>query len=171
MGQPSFIQVGYIQGVFGIKGWLKAFSYCRPKEQIFDYLSWQLRFDNNEKLYQFEQGKQHGSSIIVKLAGTETRTEAEYLKRASIWVPISALAKLSEDEFYWYQLIGLQVENINGQRLGNVERLMETGANDVVVVANHTDQQQLLIPYVRGEVVIEINLDQNLMIVDWHIDY
>lgn len=171
MGQPSFIQIGYIQGAFGIKGWLKVYSYCRPKEQILDYASWQLRFNSDEKTYPLERGKLHGAVIIAKLRGINARTEAELMNRATIWVPVTELAQLSEDEYYWYQLIGLHVVNTEGQPIGDIERLMETGANDVLVIMSDTDKKQILIPYIQGEVVKEVNLDQKSMIVDWQIDY
>ena len=171
MGQPSFIQIGYVQGVFGIKGWLKVYSYCRPKEQILEYSSWQLHFNNGEKTYPLEQGKLHGAAIIAKLVGIDTRTEAELLNRATIWVPITELAQPAEGEYYWYQLIGLKVVNIEGQPIGEIEHIMETGANDVLVIMNDADKKQILIPYIRGEVVKEVSLDQKFMIVDWQIDY
>ena len=171
MGHPPVIQIGYIQGVFGIKGWLKVFSFCRPKEQILRYTTWQLHFNGDEKSFPIEQGKEHGAGIIVKLAGIDTRTQAEALNKATIWVPVSDLAQLSKDEYYWYQLIGLNVETIEGQSLGIIEHLIETGANDVLVVTNIANKQQILIPYIRGKVVKQVDLDQKLMIVDWQIDY
>ncbi|MGI9227898.1 MAG: ribosome maturation factor RimM, partial [Gammaproteobacteria bacterium] len=118
-----------------------------------------------------ERGKLHGAAIIAKLRGIDTRTEAELMNRATIWVPATELAQLSEDEYYWYQLIGLHVVTTEGQPLGEIERLMETGANDVLVVMSDKDKKQILIPYIRGEVVKEVNLDQKSMIVDWQIDY
>ena len=171
MGHPPVIQIGYIQGLFGIKGWLRVFSYCRPKEQILQYTAWQLHINSHEKSFSLEQGKEHGAGIIVKLAGIDTRTQADTLNKATIWVPVSDLALLSDDEYYWYQLIGLHVETIEGQLIGKIDQLMETGANDVLVVTNDTDKRQILIPYIRGEVVKQVDLDQKLMIVDWQIDY
>lgn len=171
LGHPSQIQVGYIQGVFGIKGWLKVFSYCRPKEKIFEYPIWVLRLDDAENSYQLEQGKKHGAALIAKLSGVATRTISEALGGAKIWVPTSSLEVLSDGEFYWYQLFGLEVKNLQGLTMGRVARLMETGANDVIVVETQTNPKQILIPYVPDKVIKNIDLDKSLMIVDWQIDY
>ena len=171
MGQTSYIQLGYIQDTFGIKGWLKVFSYCRPKTQILDYKTWQLRTNGNEKSYLLQQGKKHGNRIIAKLSGIDTRTQAQRLVPAEIWVPTFELSKLPADEYYWYQLTDLNVVTVDGQILGKIKRLIETGANDVLVVKSNPDSEEILIPYIRGDVVKEVNLDQQLMIVDWQTDF
>lgn len=171
MDQTSFIQLGYIQDAFGIKGWLKVFSYCRPRAQILDYKTWQLRTNSNENSYLLQQGKQHGNRIIAKLSGIDTRTQAETLAPAEIWVPTCELSQLPAGEYYWYQLTDLNVVTVDGQILGKVERLIETGANDVLVVISDPDSEEILIPYIRGDVVKEVDLDQQLMIVDWQTDF
>ncbi len=158
-------------GAFGIKGWLKVFSYCRPRAQIFDYKTWQLRIDDNEKSYALEQGKPHGNGIIAKLSGIDTRTQAETLAAAEIWVSTSKLSKLPAGEYYWYQLTGLKVVTVDGQILGKIERLLQTGANDVLVVKSDPDSEEILIPYIRGDVIKEVDLDQQLMIVDWQTGF
>lgn len=171
MDKKSYIQVGYIQGVFGIKGWLKVFSYCRPKEQILEYTSWQLRTTVGEIDYQLEEGQVHGQSIIVKLYGVDTRNDAEQLRESEIWIATTELAKLSSGEYYWYQLTGLEVVTLQGLSLGVISRLIETGANDVLVVRKNTDSQEILIPYVPKEIIIDVDLEQKKMTVDWQADY
>ena len=171
MGQNSFIQLGYIPGVFGIKGWLKVFSYCRPIEQILDYATWQLRSRDAEVSYSLEQGKPHGPGVIAKLSGIDTRTLAEALVHAEIWVPEAELSTLSADEFYWYQLLGMKVVTVEGQTLGTIKRLLETGANDVLVVKQTAATKEILIPYVRGDVVTHVDLQQKVMTVDWQLNF
>jgi len=169
--QDTHIQLGAIQGVFGIKGWLKVFSFCRPKEQILDYSNWELRTPNNADVYELQEGKLHGNNIVAKLQNIDDRTQAETLVRAEIWVVKSELPDLKEEEYYWFQLEGLTVITADGEQLGQVKRMMETGANDVIVVQDEIDKQEFLIPYVREQVVKRVDLEKKTITVDWQKDY
>lgn len=171
MSQDSHIQVGHIQGVLGIKGWLKVFSHCRPKEQILDYANWELRSSSGVVVYELQEGKLHSNGVVVKFQNINDRSQAELLKGSEIWVAKSELSDLEDDEFYWFQLEGLKVLTLEGEDLGQVKRMMETGANDVMVVRNKTDKQEILIPYVREQVIKEVDLDKNTIIVDWQKNY
>ena len=171
LAQDSYIQVGHIQGVFGIKGWLKIFSHCRPKEQILEYLNWELHAPNGAQTYELQEGKPHGSGIVAKLKYIDDRTQAETLKGAEIWVAKNELSDLAADEFYWFELEGLSVITIDGDVLGQVKKLMETGANDVLVVQDNNDQQEILIPYIREQVIKQVDLEQKIITVDWQRDY
>ena len=169
MGRPTSIQIGYISSAFGIKGWHKVYSYCRPLEQILEYATWQLHHANQQSSYTLENGKTHGSGVIAKLSGIDTRTQAESLVGAEIWVSTEELPTLADSEFYWFQLIGLSVITLDGQALGIVQRLMETGSNDVLVVTNDSATNEILVPYIWGEVVKNVDLDQKILIVDWQV--
>lgn len=169
--QDSHIQLGAIQGVFGIKGWLKIFSFCRPKEQILDYSTWELRISSNADIYNLQEGKLHGNGVVAKLQCIDDRTQAETLIHAEIWVAKNNLPSLAKDEFYWFQLEGLSVINVHGDLLGHVKKMMETGANDVLVVQDKADQQETLIPYVREQVVKHVDLEEKIITVDWQKDY
>lgn len=169
--QDTHIQLGAIQGVFGIKGWLKIFSFCRPKEQILDYSKWELRTSSNVNVYGLQEGKLHGNGVVAKLQNIDDRTQAETLVRAEIWVAKSELPDLAKDEFYWFQLEGLTVISVDGEQLGQVKRMMETGANDVIVVQDETEKQEILIPYVREQVVKCVDLEKKTITVDWQKDY
>ena len=171
MVQDSHIQVGNIQGVFGTKGWLKVFSYCRPKEQILDYINWELRLPKGAETYELQNSKLHGAGIIVKLNNVDDRTHAETLKGADIWVAKADLLELEENEYYWFELEGLSVINTEGETLGHVKKLMETGANDVLVVANAIDKQEILIPYVKEQVIKRVDLAQKTITVEWQKNY
>ena len=157
--------------MYGIKGWLKIFSFCRPKEQILDYLTWELRTSSNTDIYNLQEGKLHGNGVVVKLQYIDDRTQAETLIHAEIWVAKNELPSLAKDEFYWFQLKGLSVVNADGDLLGHVKKMMETGANDVLVVQDKADQQEILIPYVREHVVKYVDLEEKIITVDWQIDY
>jgi len=169
--QDTHIQVGHIQGVFGIKGWLKIFSHCRPKEKILDYLIWELRSPKGDETFELEEGKLHGNGIIAKLKNVDDRIYAEMLKGADIWVAKADLVELDENEYYWFELEGLKVVTIKGEYLGHVKKLMETGANDVLVVMNATDKQEIFIPYIKEQVIKKVDLEQKTITVDWQKDY
>lgn len=171
MVQDSHILVGHIQGVFGIKGWLKIFSHCRPKEQILDYLSWELRAPKGAETYELQDGKPHGGGIIAKLKHIDDRTHAETLKGAEIWVAKSSLSDLSDDEYYWFELEGLQVNNLQGELLGQVVKLMETGANDVLVVKDGSAKQEILVPYIKEQVIKQVDIRNKTITVDWLKEY
>ena len=168
--QATHIQLGAIQGVFGVKGWLKIFSFCRPKEQIFDYSVWELRTSVGAECYELQEGKLHGNGIVAKLQNINDRDQAEELKGAEIWVARQEMPELAENEFYWFQLEGLNVVSVDGDALGRVKRMMETGANDVIVVVD-ADKQEILIPYIREQVVKHVDLQLKTITVDWQKDY
>ena len=169
--QDTHIQLGTIQGVFGIKGWLKIFSFCRPKEQILDYTKWQLRKPGNASVYKLQEGKLQGNKVVAKLNNIDDRTLAESLVRSEIWVAKSELPDLDDNEFYWFQLKGLTVITMDGEQLGRVKKMMETGANDVIVVQDEIDKEEILIPYVREQVVKRVDLEKKTIMVDWQKDY
>lgn len=169
MSASEAIILGHISGVFGIKGWVKVFSYTRPREQILNYPKWFVGDDTNSQMA-LEQGRLHKESIIVKLEGIDDRDQAMALFESNIRVLISELVELPADEFYWYQLIGLQVVDTAQQPIGEVVRLLETGANDVLVVHDANNVEHL-IPYIKDQVVQRIDLTTKEMIVDWDTNY
>ena len=124
-----------------------------------------------ENSYQLGQGKLHGHGVIVHLSGIDTRTQAEALKRAQIWVSTRQLPPLPAGEYYWYQLTGLDVKTMSGQELGKIERLMETGTHDVLVVKGGVSDSEILIPYLPGDVVKEVDLEHKQMTVDWQLEF
>lgn len=168
------IQVGRISGAQGIKGWVKVFSFTEPAEQILEYSPWQLKKKGLHLTLEVKQGRQQGKRIVAQLEDLLTRNDAEALLGADIWIDQQQLAELEEGEFYWYQLEGLQVINSAGQRLGVLDHLFETGANDVMVVKpdeNSIDDQERLIPYVEQEVVLKVEMETGEVIVNWEADY
>ncbi len=121
--------------------------------------------------HELQEGKCHGNGIIAKLKNVDDRTHAETLKGAEIWVAKAELSVLAEDEYYWFELKGLKVENLEGEALGQVTKLMETGANDVLVVMDELDKQEILIPYIKEQVIKRVDLEEKTIIVDWQKDY
>ena len=110
----------------------------------------------------------HGKGYVAQLAGVEDRDAAAALGGVEIEVPRECLEPVTDGEFYWNDLIGLEVETLTGDRLGQVQRMMETGANDVMVV---TGERRRLIPFVHGGVVREVDLEAGTIRVDWDPDF
>lgn len=172
--KAELIVLGKITSVFGIKGWVKVYSYTDPMENLLSYSQWQLKHNGQSKLIRQLDGRRHGKGLVAKLEGVETPEDARLLAGAEILLSKAKLPKLPEGEYYWSQLIGLQVINLDGQLYGKVSNLLETGANDVLVVKacqGSLDKQERLIPWLLPDVVRQVNLETAQIIVDWDADF
>lgn len=171
--------IGKISGVYGVKGWVKIHSDTDPREGITDYNPWFIQQGGQGKgewrEVRVENGRRQAKTVIAKLEGVDDRDAAMQLSGALIAISPQQLQVLSEDEFYWRDLIGLRVINRDGIELGKVQRLMETGANDVLVVGGEQSDQQAsrehLIPWTPGQAVLEVDLEQGRIRVDWDEDF
>ncbi|WP_166251601.1 ribosome maturation factor RimM [Marinobacter salicampi] len=166
--------VGRITAVFGIKGWLKVYSYTAPLDGILNYRNWTAVFEGKRVPVKLEEGRRHGPGIVVKLKGVDDRNTAMTYCGADIVVPTSDLPELPEGEFYWHQLEGLRVESVEGEVFGKVDHLIETGANDVFIVRatdDSIDQRERLIPYLPDQVVKSVDLAAELIVVDWDPEF
>lgn len=163
----GWIELGYVNGVFGVKGWIKVYSYTRPRDGIFDYPTWTLDKNGVANPYQIKDFRGDGTGLCARLVGIDERTLAESLVGARIMIPSSQLPPTVVDEYYWRDLIGLKVENLAGVTFGKVAEVMETGANDVLVVDG---DERRLIPFI-GDTIIEVNLEAGRIQVNWESDY
>ncbi len=167
-----YIELGKIVGVWGVKGWVKLHSYTRNRIDIADYSSWWLK--SNAKAepieYKVQQCREQGQGVVALFKEIEGRDQAVALNGFEILVRQSDLPKLPAGEYYWQQLIGLTVKNIEGLEMGIIDSIVETGANDVLVVtSNEPGKEEVLIPYT--DVVHEVNLAEGTMLVDWDPSY
>lgn len=177
----NYIVLGEITGHYGIKGWVKVKSYTRPCEQIFQYPDWYLSVDktnrrqkgwaSNSRLgpLNLKSGKKLGKNLVASLSGIDSRDAAESLIGKSIEIPEACLPTLDNGEYYWSQLIGLKVVNTAGVDLGRVDHLVETGANDVLVVLDFDQNDkniERLLPWTE-QVVLEVDFEQRTILVDW----
>ena len=167
MSDDEIIAVGKINGVYGVKGWVKVFSETDPREGITKYNPWFLKQQGEWREVKLESGKRQAKTVIAKLEGYDDRDESLLLNGAIIGIKPEQLDSLGEDGFYWRDLTGCRVVNQQGVELGTVNRLIETGANDVLVVKSDQDDHERLIPWTMGHAVIEVDLEQNLILVDW----
>jgi len=165
------IILGKIGAVYGIKGWLKVHSFTDETEAILDYFPWSLKLGNNIKPVEVVDWRKHNKGLIVKVAGIDDRDVAQALVGSEILVTENSLPELPDGEFYWRDLIGMSVITNKGYDLGAVTDLMETGANDVLVVkANRNDafnKKERLIPYLFEQVIISVDAKNKQICVDW----
>lgn len=166
--------VGKITTAFGIKGWVKVYSFTEPMKNILNYKRWLLKVNGQWKAYQLRDGKPQGKGLVAALQGVADRDDALALSQVDIAIPSDELPQLENDEFYWFQLEGLKVVTLSGQLLGKVSHLFNSGApHDVLSVQGcegSIDQQERLIPYV-GQTVKNVDLDAGEVQVDWEADY
>lgn len=162
------VSVGKISGVFGIKGWVKVFSFTDPRENILTYSPWLLKKGDEKKTVNVVDGQLQGKTIVAQLAGIDDRDQAASLMGWDIFITPGQLPKAAKGEYYWSELIGLQVETIDGIQLGVVDSLLETGANDVIIVQG---ERERVIPFLQGRTIIKIELDAGKIIVDWDPEF
>ncbi|MEY3807278.1 MAG: hypothetical protein RI893_254 [Pseudomonadota bacterium] len=162
------ISVGKISGVFGIKGWVKVFSFTDPRENILTYSPWLLKKNDETKTVTIVDGQLQGKTIVAQLAGIDDRNQAESLMGWDIFISPEQLPKTAKDEYYWSDLIGLTVETIDGVQFGMVDSLLETGANDVLIVQG---ERERVIPFLQGQTIISVDLDAGKIIVDWDPEF
>jgi 16S rRNA processing protein RimM len=170
----GLVVLGRFTAPYGVKGWIKIHSFTDPMENILNYNSWLVESGGQMLPVRLEAGKRHGKGLIAKLAGVNTPEEATRWRGREIMMPQSDLPDLEAGEYYWSQLENLLVYTESGVLLGRVSHLMETGANDVLVVkgtAESIDREQRLIPWLPDQVVKEVDLDSGLMRVDWDPDF
>jgi len=169
LADSEYLTVGEISGVFGVKGWVKVFSFTQPRENILTYSPWYLQKGPELKAVKLLQGKRQGKLVIAFLDGVNDRDQAAALSGWKILIRKEQLPKPEKGEYYWADLIGLEVRNQQGIYLGKVDSLLETGANDVLVVKD--GQQERLIPFLQQQTVLNIDLQNNQMLVDWDADF
>ena len=165
----DLVVLGKITSVFGVRGWLKVHSYTEQPSQILEYRPWYIGRHGQWQSAELTQGRQQGKTIVVHLAGCDDRTLAESYRDMEIAVSQQVLPELQAGEYYWSDLIGLAVYTEQGECLGKVDHLLETGANDVLVVKDQ--QKEHLLPYLPEQVIKQIDLKAAKILVDWDTDF
>lgn len=168
--------VGRISAVFGVRGWVKVMSFTQQADKIFDYQPWLVDKDGRLQSIHVDEWKNHGDGLVAHIKGIDDRDVARNWCLKDIRVDVASLPQLTNNEFYWHQLENLVVyshfENTE-ERLGVVSSLLETGANDVLVVkgdAESIDGRERLIPY-SSQYVLNIDLGLQRIDVAWDPDF
>jgi 16S rRNA processing protein RimM len=189
------IEVARIAGSWGVKGWFKVVPFAADPQAIFSSRRWFIKPPLESAaapragprpvfppLLRITEAKSHGGAAVARAQGIEDRGTAEALRGARVFVARSSFPTESADEFYWVDLIGLNVVNRNGEALGSVHGLIETGPHSVLRIAPHPAAPggaaaapaiaaaEILIPFVAAY-VDEVSLAQRCIKVDWELDY
>jgi len=163
----DYVVLGRISGIYGVQGWVKVYSETRVRADILGYDEWLIRRPGGWQKVQRIDGRMQGEGVIARLEGVNDRDAARALIGAEIAVHRRELPAAEAGEYYWSDLEGLKVVNLDGVELGTVSHLFETGANDVLVVVG---ERERLIPFTR-DAVKEVDLSARTLRVDWDADF
>ena len=159
--------MGRISAPFGVKGWVKVQPNTAATHNLLAYNTWWVGREGDWREIAVAEARVHGRTVVARLEGCDDRDAATALRGQSVAVPRAALPGTKSGEYYWADLIGLAVVNASAQALGRITGVLQTGANDVLVVAG---QRERLIPFI-AEVIREVDLAAGVMRVEWDADY
>lgn len=175
MSDINPVILGTFGAVYGIKGWLKVNSFTDQAEGIFEYQPWLIGQEGNWRTLDVAQWRWHNKGLIAKFASIDDRDAAQQLVGQKIAVAADQLPELPDDEFYWRELIGLQVVNTDNYDMGTVSQMLPTVSNDVLVVkANSNDafgKRERLIPFIQSQYVVAVDREAKRITVDWPADF
>ena len=164
----DWVVMGRIAGVFGVRGWVRLLSFTEPRSALLDYDPLYVRSGEDWRPLTVDQGQPHGKGLLGKFVTIDDREAAAALVGHELAVRRGQMPPPAPGEYYWTDLEGLRVVTQEGVELGRVDRLLETGSNDVLVV---TGDRERLIPFIREQVVKQVNLDAGVLQVDWDPDF
>ena len=159
--------MGHVSAPFGVRGWIKVRPYTEMLDSLLDYPVWWLGKEGAWREYKVLEADVHSKGLIASLEGSNGREMAEMLQGSQVALPREQLPKAQDNEYYWSDLIGLNVINAQGVVLGTVSELLGTGANDVLVIQGDRER---LVPFVNP-LVLEVDLAKGLITLDWDADY
>lgn len=171
----DLVLVGHITGAYGIQGWVRIRPYSDDAGALLHAKTWWL---DKPALRDVDvmQAKAHGEDVVARLMGVADRSAAEALRGTTVQVRRSHFPALDTDEFYWVDLIGLQVQNLEGELLGSVADLMDNGAHPILrvqAVSSGGDAEkpkEWLIPFV-DQFVKSVDQTERKIVVDWGLDF
>ena len=166
--ENDLLVIGKVASPYGVRGWMHIYSFTDPITNILEYQPWLIGQENRWQEYTLEAGKTHGKGIVVKLPAVDDRDQALKFRGLLIATHKEKLPLLNDDEYYWVELVGLKVVTLENIELGKVDHILETGANDVLVIKG---LKEYLIPYVKEEFIKEIDIKKGVIIVDWDPDF
>jgi 16S rRNA processing protein RimM len=164
----DIIVIGCFGKAVGLKGMIRVKSFTEPKENILKYQPWLVKSNQKWRTMQYKTAAQQGKLLVVSMEGVNDRNESEALTNSNIAIYRHQLPEL-DDEFYWADLEGLTVVNKQGDIFGIVSHLIATGSNDVMVVK--AENKAHMIPYLLNDVVLDIDLTDSIIVVDWDLEF
>jgi 16S rRNA processing protein RimM len=160
--------MGRITAPFGVKGWVKIQPLTAAAKSLLDYPRWWVGRGADWQEYEIAEARvQSATAVVARLAGCEEREAAERFRGSEVAVPRSQLPQTQPDEYYWADLLGLTVVNGESQELGSIAGILQTGANDVLVVQG---ERERLIPFIAA-VIRQVDAGAGIVRVDWGADY
>ena len=164
--------MGRITVPFGVKGWVKVHPFTETPESLLEYRQWWIGKEGDWQSLDVEDAEVHGEAVAAKLKGCDDRDAAALFRGREIAIPRDAFPAAGENEFYWADLIGLEVVNEQDERFGTVTEVFKTGASDVLVVVRREGEadKERLIPFLES-VVKKVDLQGRVIRVDWGLDY
>lgn len=163
------VLLGRVRGAFGVRGELKLESFTEPADAIFRYQPWRLRDARGvERELTGARGRVTPKGVVARFPDIEDRDAAEALLGTEVWVARDMLPPPKPGEYYWIDLEGLRVANVDGVVFGTVSHLFSTGANDVLVVQGDKER---MIPFAEPDYVRSVDFDAGLITVDWDADF
>jgi 16S rRNA processing protein RimM len=168
----DLVQVGFIAGAYGLVGGVRIRPFSTDADALLHATTWWLDKPSLRDV-EVKRAKLHSGDVVAGLVGLTDRDSAEALKGAAVFIPRSQFPQLKdEDEFYWSDLIGLEVENLQGESLGKVHDMMSNGPQSILRVQDPATPagDERLIPFVE-QFVIKVDRDAKKIVVDWGLDY
>lgn len=159
--------MGRVVAPYAIKGWIKLQTFTEDLDGLLGYPVWRLGRNGNWREYRLLDGKVHGQTLLASLEGVNDRNASEALQGMEVAVLREEMPEADEDEYYWDELVGLEVANIQGEALGRVAGLLETGAHDVLQVQG---ERMRLIPFVEAYIQ-SVDVAAGKIVVDWGLDW
>lgn len=163
----KIVVIGRLGRPHGINGWMRIISFTEPEESLLDYPDWFIERGDLWEPIAPEDSKIQSGMILVKFPGCDNPEQARLYTNANIAITRDQLPALANDDYYWTDLEGLTVVNKQGAELGVIDHLFATGSNDVMVVKGVVEH---LVPYIK-HVVLEVDLKNKRMLVDWEEDF
>ncbi len=168
MTKQNKVIVGKFAAPLGVRGWIKLQSFTHPTENLLDYPDWYVQHQGQWQLLEITARKTHGNFLAVKIKGIDDRDEVHRFTNDLIGIEREQLPPPTSGEFYWHDLIGLTVENLDGEVLGKVTDVLSAGSNDVLQVETPTKKR--LIPYTQ-HAIHKVEIKAGKLIVDWDADF
>ncbi|WP_038051839.1 ribosome maturation factor RimM [Thioalkalivibrio sp. ALJ1] len=162
------IRVGRVSGVYGVKGWVRIFSETEPRAAIAEFPQLWMHCGNEWRLVDIEGGRAHGPGVVMKFREAVDRDAAYGLIGSELAIERDWLPPAGDGAYYWADLLGMAVETHDGTTLGTISGFIETGANDVLVVKGDRER---LIPWVREQYVLDVDLEARRVRVDWDPEF
>ncbi len=180
------VLVARVGAAFGVQGWMHVHTYSADPQVLFARRRWlisapkpatgcttfSMASSHSTYVLCVRECKPHGDGIVAWAQAVDDRASAESLKNWDIWVPRSDFPSLANDEYYWVDLPGLQVRNLQGQCLGTVETLLQAGPQTTLQILRPGDpkQQRILIPFVK-QFICTVDLTTKTLVADWQLDW